>query len=132
MVPSAIDALFGSKAILTNEAGPTVKDVWATSPPALALICAAPGETAVTLPVFPTLATELSLDFQSAVEVKSWELPSVNVPVATNCWVTPAGMVTLDGVIVKRTSAAGVMVKLALPEIEPEDALMRVAPTALP
>jgi hypothetical protein len=55
--------------------------------------------------------------------------PSVNVPVATNCWVSPDGMFGDGGVIAIDTRAAGVIVRVVEPETDPYCAEIPVCPT---
>jgi len=45
-----------------------------------------PGATEFTSPFFVTVAMLSAKDVQVATSVRSWELPSVYVPVANNCW----------------------------------------------
>lgn len=60
--------------------------------------------------------------------VMSLDDPSVYVPVAVNCWDWPRSIAGDDGAMAIETSAAGLTVRLALPEIEPDTAMMVVAP----
>jgi len=61
--------------------------------------------------------------------VKSWLVPSEYAPVAVNCIKTPAGLFRLAGVIDMEDKVAEVTVKVVLPEILPEVAVMAVTPT---
>ena len=58
-------------------------------------------------------------------------LPSVNVPVAVNCWASPSGTDGIAGVTAIETRAACVTLQFVDPTIEPEVALIVVEPTAL-
>ena len=54
------------------------------------------------------------------VDVTSWVVPSVYVPVAVNCCVVPKAIVGLNGLIAIETSAAGFTTSVADPLTEPE------------
>ncbi len=78
------------------------------------------------------VATPVFDDCQVTDFVKSWKLPSVKIPVATNSLVS----MPLDRTIVQETGAtiidsscAGVMVSFVIPEIAPDDAVIVVVPT---
>src|SRR5947209_325555 len=70
----------------------------------------------VVLPVFKLRAAPEVLivataefdEFQVAVPVRSWVLPSVNVPMATNCSVVASGIVGETGVTAIELRAGGV------------------------
>jgi hypothetical protein len=59
-------------------------------------------------------------------------VPSVNVPVAVNCWVVPRGILGIAGVTAIETSAAGVTFNEVEPAIEPDTAVTLVLPTPAP
>ena|SRR5215469_14927392 len=54
---------------------------------------------------------------------------SVYVPFALNCWFVPRGMVGVIGERAIEINAAGLIVNVATPEIEPDVALIVVEPT---
>ncbi len=58
-------------------------------------------------------------------------LPSLNVPVAENCWVVPAAIEGLAGLTAIETTAGGVTVKVAEPVMEPDVAEMVAVPCIL-
>ena len=77
------------------------------------------------------VATLVSDDFHVAFCVKSSVLPSVNIPVATYCWLVlfvEMDIVVVKGVTSIDSSTAGVTVSVALPEITPNVALIVVVP----
>ena len=61
-------------------------------PPKVAMMVAVPAATAVTRPLLLTVATDGSDELQVTWVVISLIVPSEYMPVALNCWVTPAGM----------------------------------------
>jgi hypothetical protein len=66
--------------------------------PEAAPMVAVPGATAVARPLPLTVATDVLEEPQATCVVISWLVPSEFVPVAVNCWVTPAGMLAVGGV----------------------------------
>ena len=60
-----------------------------------------------------------------------WLVPSEYVPEAANCSVIPAGMLGLAGVTAMEDKVAEVTVRVVLPEILPEVAVMVAAPAAM-
>ena len=84
-----------------------------------------------TLPVVMLiLATAGFEDDQLTICVMSWIEPSLNVPVAANCCVSPRGTMGIAGVTVMVTSVAGVTLRLAEPVTEPDAAVICVVPAA--
>ena len=63
-----------------------------------------------------------------AVEVKSCVLPSVNVPVAVNCWFLPRAIEGDGGDTAIETRAAVVTLRTVVPLTVPDVALMLVVP----
>ena len=59
-------------------------------------------------------------------------LPSLNVPVAANCWVDPAAAVGAFGVTATETNVPVPMVKVVVPFIPEADAVMVTEPAFLP
>jgi hypothetical protein len=76
-----------------------------------------------------TAATESSDAPQVADAVRSCLVLSEKIPVAVNCFVVPIAMLGLAGVTSIEASVADVTVRVALPEIDPDVALIRVEPT---
>ena len=66
--------------------------------PEAAAMVAVPGATVVASPLPLMVATDVFEEPQETCVVISWLVPSEFVPVAVNCWVTPAGMFAVEGV----------------------------------
>ena len=111
----------------TMVAAVTVRSVDPLTAPDAAVIVALPMATVFANPE-ATVAVDCVSDDQVAVEVRSCVLPSVNVPVAVNCWVVPRAMDGFAGETAIETSAAAVTVSVVEPVIEPEVATMLVVP----
>lgn len=62
----------------------------------------------------------------------SWVLPSLKVPVATNCWTLPAGAVTVAGVTASETRVPLPTVKVVVPVTPDADAEIVTVPAFLP
>jgi hypothetical protein len=124
--------LVGVTAMETSAAGVTVKVVLPVIPPELAVIVVAPGVSDVAKPMVPgallMVATDVEDELQITVVVRFCVVPSSKVPVAVNCWLVPKAMLGLVGVTAMETSAAGVTVKVVLPVIPLELAVIVVAP----
>jgi hypothetical protein len=95
--------------------------------------------SAAEIPVFPILSAvarpltviEATLgadDFQVTTPVMSCVVPSENVPTAVNCWATPSEIVALAGDNAIEVTVAEVTVRVAEPEIEPDNAEIVVVP----
>ncbi len=130
--PEGTFADCGLITIDTSCATVTVTRVDPETEPEAALMFAAPAVTPVTNPFF-TVATGFVSEDQVAEAVRSCVLPSVNVPVAVNCWVVPATREGFAGVTAIETKVAAVTVRVVVPLIEPEVAVMLAvpAPTAV-
>ena len=77
------------------------------------------------------VAMLLLLEDQVAVPVMSFVLPSVNVPLAVNCWVCPKAMVGFSGATAIDTNLAGITVKIWAGLVIPSLAtVILVVPTA--
>ena len=74
------------------------------------------------------VATVIAEELHVAVLVKFCVVPSLNIPVAANCWVLPLEIVGFAGVMLIDTTVAGVTVSVVLPLIPPELAWMVVEP----
>ena len=134
-VPKAIEGLAGAVAIETKAAAVTVSVVVPLIVPDVAVIAAAPVATLVARPCVPRSLLMLAVagvsEVQPTVWVRSCVLPSVKVPVAVNCWVTPSGMTGMAGVSAIDTNTAGVTSKVAEPVTPSEVALTPLLPTAV-
>jgi hypothetical protein len=74
----------------------------------------------------------MSEESQVTVPVRSWVVPSLYVPVAVSCCVPPGIIDWFEGVTESDARIAGPTVRIAEAFIEPEVALMDVAPTPVP
>lgn len=75
------------------------------------------------------VATVVADELQVAVAVRSWLLPSVNVPMAVNCCFNPWSRVGVVGLTAIDTSVTGVMLSGVEPVIEFRVAVMVDEPT---
>ena len=78
--------------------------------------------TPLARPVLLTVATEELEEAHVTTLVKLSLLPSVRVPVATNCWAVPLAMEAFEGDKAMEDSAADVTVKDTEPTTEPDAA----------
>jgi hypothetical protein len=76
--------------------------------PDVAEIVVEPAATACASPEPPIVATEVADEAQATEFVMTAVLPSVYVPVATNCFVLPGERETLEGVTAIDLRTAGV------------------------
>ena len=95
-------------------------------------IVALPAATAVAKPDAVMLATAVLVELQVAEPVRSWLLPSLNIPVAVNCCVAPGLMFAFAGVMEMDTKAGAVTVRVVDPATEPELACIVVLPAVTP
>jgi len=77
------------------------------------------------------VATAALEELHTAVKVTSWELLSLNFPVAANCFVAPMGMLEFAGVTAMDTSVAAETVTDAVPLMPPELAVSVMLPAAI-
>jgi len=90
-----------------------------------------PAATPVARPPLLTVAVGVLDEVQVTCEVISWVVESEYVPVAMNCWVLAAAMLAVAGVTAIEDRVTAVTVRVAVPEILPEVALMVTLPAAL-
>ena len=101
LTPIAVYAGFGVIAIDWSTAGVTVRVALPKTDPELAVIIAIPSPAACASPVAAfTVATEVWLEVQVAIPLRSAVLPSLKFPIALNCCVTPLGALIASGVTV--------------------------------
>jgi hypothetical protein len=100
--------------------------------PAVAVIVAAPTPPPVATPLVAIAATIVADELQLTPFVTSCLLPSLYVPVATNCWLVPFAIEALPGLTESDRSIGGVTASVAEPLIVPEVAAIAVVPTATP
>lgn len=92
----------------------------------------------VVLPTFLPVAKPLTVieaieeycDCHVATFVMSCVVPSENVATATNCWLSPKATLVIAGVTEIEVAVAEVTDSVALPEMDPEVAVMVVLPFA--
>src|SRR5438045_3484147 len=98
----------------------------------VAVMVADPTPVAVAKPLDGPLGTTARMlefdELQATCSVMSCVVLSVNVPVATNCCVVPLANVGVAGVTAMDTSVAAVTVKVVVPLIPPDVALIVVEP----
>jgi hypothetical protein len=124
---------FGESATVTDATGTgitVIEDVPAF-PSLVAVIMAAPTETAVTSPVLFTLATAALLDDQVTKRSVTTTLFASLVS-ADSCCVAPAITVAEVGLTVTEPTGTGITVTLALPDFPSLVALIVVEPTPTP
>jgi hypothetical protein len=109
----------------------TVRVVFPEIVPRVAVIVGIPAAAAVAKPVLSTVATDVRDELQMVCVVISKLVPSEYTPEALNCWVAPTRMLGLAGVTDKEARVAEVTVRVLLPEIVPEVAVMVAVPGAM-
>src|SRR5271163_1345066 len=102
VAPLVIEGFAGVTAIDCNVAAVTVRTVEPLIAPDVALIVEVPTPAPVARPAVVIVAVVVVPDDQVTVDVRFWVEPSLNVPVAVNCWVLPlvidgfAGVTAID------------------------------------
>jgi hypothetical protein len=130
-VPKAMLAFAGVMAIEVRTAGITVRVVDPLTAPEVAVIVTVPAARAASTPESLMLA-RLPLEELQDTAARFCVLPSLKVPVAVNCWLTPMGSNDESGNTSIATSVAAVMVSVADPLTDPELAEIVALPTATP
>jgi len=108
----------------------TVRIILPDINPEVAVMVAGPCAMAVARPLPLTVTEEVLDELQMTWVVISKLVPSEYAPEAANCWVIPAGMLALTGVTDMEDRVAEFTVRVMLPEIAPEMAVMAVVPAA--
>src|SRR5205085_185842 len=133
-VPLAIVESAGVTEIDSRTAAVTDSGVEPTTAPLVAVTLTEPTASVDTRPcepaVFETVAIAADDVPHVAVVVSTCVVPSVYVPVATNCCVRPLAIDGLTGVTAIDTSAAAVTVSVVVPLIAPLVAVIVVEPVA--
>lgn len=109
--PSGTDASGGAIVMETSAAAFIVSEVDPLTPALVAVMFADPLPDVIANPVL-LIFTRSESEVHEALEVKSWVVPSLNVPMAVNCWLAPEGTEELSGDTFSDTSAAGDTVML--------------------
>ena len=94
----------------------------------LAVMVVVPGAIAAARPLLLIVATVGSDELQVTCEVRSFVVPSENEPVAANGWVAPIRILGAGGEINMEDRVAVITVRVVLPVILPEVAVMLVVP----
>jgi len=113
-VPTASVGFTGVTVIDCSTAEVTTKLADLERDARLAEMVALPGAAPFAKPLLLMVATVPSDEIHVTVLVMSWLDPSLNVPVAVNCWGTPAGTVALLGLTAIAVRTALVMVTVLL------------------
>src|SRR5215472_13700416 len=71
--------------------------------PEVAVITASPPPCAVTRPVELTMATWVLAELHATAVDRSWVLPSLNVPVAVSCLLSPVKRLRFEGLTLRKT-----------------------------
>ena len=100
--------------------------------PEVAVMVTAPLARPMARPEPPTVAKAGFEEAQATIVVILKLVPSEKVPVAVNCWLIPTGMVGFAGVTEMDDRVAEFPVRVVLPEMLPEEAVMVVVPVAKP
>ena len=98
----------------------------------VAEIVVCPTASPVARPVPLTLATVVVDELHVTEFVRVCVLPSLNVPVAVNCFVVPTAMLELMGVTAMDTNVAPDTVSDAVPLTDPDVAVMVAVPVPTP
>ena len=132
VVPRGVLAEGGVTAIDTNTAAVTVRTVEPVTVPEVALTVAVPIPALFARPALSIVAVEVMSDDHATVAVRSWVLPSVNLPVAVNCCLVPSAIEGLGGVNAIDASTAAVTVNVVVSVTEPEVARIFAVPVPKP
>jgi hypothetical protein len=113
--PRTTSALEGASAIEITLGGATVRTVEVFIDPEAAPMLLFPCAALVAIPELLIVATAVFEDVQVAELVRSFLLPSLNVPSAVNCWFCPATIEGPLGVIVSDDKLGGSIAPLDPP-----------------
>jgi hypothetical protein len=98
--------------------------------PDVAVILAEPTAALVAMPDALMVAMPAEEELHVTEDVMSCVVPSLIVPVAVNCCLTPSGIDGLAGATAMETTTAAVIVRSVEPAIEPEAAVILAEPIA--
>ena len=128
VLPAGTDGFAGVTAIDDSVAAVTVNVVEPTTAPLVALIVDVPTFTAVASPAALIVAFAGVPDAHVTLPVRSCIELSLNVPIAVNCCVFPAGTDGFAGVTAIDDSTAAVTVNVVVPLTDPDAALIVTGP----
>lgn len=129
LVPSAKEGFAGVMAIETSNGGPTVSPAEPVMEFSVAEIVAWPAVTPEARPVALIVAVPGADELQLTDALTSCVLPSVKVPMASNCWVVPEARVVPEGETVINERAGGPTESDAVPVTPAKVARIVVAPS---
>ena len=127
-VRTAILGFTGVMLMPTRCAVVTVRPVDPLIVPKAAVMVVLPVATLVATPVLAIVATAAFAELQTTAPETSCVLASLNDPVAANCFVVPAAIPEFAGVTASETRVAPVTVRVAVPDTEPDPAVIVVVP----
>ena len=130
--PLAREGFAGVTAMVSRIAELTVRFVEPTVFPEVAVIVVVPACSALASPAALMVAVVALEEAHVAVVVRFCSVPSLKVPVATNCCVSPAAMVVFAGVSAIDCRVAAVTVRFVEPTTFPEVARIVVVPAPTP
>jgi hypothetical protein len=128
----AIEGFAGVTAIDCSVAAVTVSKVEPEIDDDVAVIVELPTPAPLARPAALIVATVVVPEVQVTVDVKFCVVPSLNVPVAVNCWVAPLAIDGFTGVTAIDCRVAAVTVRVVEPLIAPDVALIVEVPTPAP
>src|ERR1700733_12704487 len=130
VAPLAIDGFTGVTAIDCRVAAVTVRVVEPLIAPDVAVMVEVPTAAALARPPVLIVAMVVVPEVQVTVDVKFCVVPSLNIPVAVNCWVAPLAIDGFTGVTAIDCRVAAVTVRVVEPLIDDDVAVMVEVPTA--
>jgi len=128
--PTGMLGLGGVTDMEDRAAEVTVRTALPETIPEVAVMIGAPAATAVARPLLLTVAPKVFDELQVTCVVILKLVPSEYAPVAVNCWMNPVGMLELAGVTDMEERVAEITVRVVLPEISPDAAVMVAVPAA--
>src|SRR5271154_1854511 len=124
VAPLVIEGFAGVTAIDCSVAAVTVRSVEPLIDDDVAEIVEVPTPAPLARPAALIVAVVVVPEDQVTLDVRFCVVPSLNVPVAVNCWVAPLVIEGFAGVTAIDCNVAAVTVRVADPEIDPDLALI--------
>lgn len=128
--PAVTDTVAGVTAMDVNVAAVTVRVVFPLTVPEDAVMVVVPADTPEARPDVLMVATEVAEELHVTDDVRLFVPPSVYVPVAVNCCVRPLMIEGAAGVTAMEASVAAVTVRVDVPLMDPDVAVIVVPPAA--
>jgi hypothetical protein len=132
VAPLVIEGLAGVTAIDCSVAAVTVRSVEPLMDDDVAVIVEVPTPAPVASPDVLIVAVAVVPELQVTVDVRFCVEPSLNVPVAVNCWVAPLVIEGFAGVTAIDCSVAAVTVSTVEPLMDDDFAVIVEVPTPAP